>query len=81
MKQDSFDKFTMALAKNGVPCTVKMVDGEVHVELGWNYPDSLFHKVDKIASKLNLSPSVCAEMGGGTITRKLNVLGGPRRHF
>lgn len=79
MKTDLFGELVLGLTKSKIPSRASIREGDFYVELGWNYPDSLFHKVTKVTDKLGIEVSVCAEVHGGSATRRVTVLGGPKR--
>jgi len=82
-----FPELVAALEKAKVPCKVKLLDAphsEIVVECGWDYPDSIFDKVDKAANSVGLNTSnnvnVCADQSGGTVVDSKRIAGGPKRY-
>lgn len=81
--KESFDLLCVALEKAKIPCRVKLSSHEILIECGWNYPNSLFNKIDKQLAKLGISSndvSICAESSGGTIIETKSISGGPKRY-
>ncbi len=78
-----FDSLCVALEKAKIPCRVKLASNEISVECGWNYPNSLFNKIDKLLAKLGINSNdvcICAETSGGTIIETKSISGGPKRY-
>lgn len=77
---EKFKELVKGLKAAGVKCSVKQFSsGDITVELGWNYPDELFFKVDQIAEQVGVDVDVCAEVSGGICKARESVNGGPRR--
>jgi hypothetical protein len=81
--EPSYNSILKGLEKAKVPCKVKLMDNEITIECGFNYPSRVYDKIRKAAEKLNISMKdicVCAEQSGGTVIKTAYVCGGPKRY-
>jgi hypothetical protein len=78
---ENLQKLVEGLQKSKVPSRVKeLSNGEVWVELGFNYPDELYFTVTDIAEGLGMDVEVCAETSERG-KRTLTSCGGPRKSY
>ncbi len=76
-----FQKLVDALRDNKIPCRVKVVNGELNVECGFNYPDEMVDVIDRIANECGIkNVSICAEVCGPNTTESERVCGGPKKY-
>jgi hypothetical protein len=81
--KELYSKFVEALRDKGISCKTKLMKDEVVVECGRDFPDKLFDKIHKQATKLNIqeSLSVCAEQSGGEVIDSDRINGGPKNYW
>lgn len=83
--KEKYYNFVKALDRAKIPCKTVLRAEKIVVECGWNYPERLFSKIDKIASTADLNTShnviVCAESSTNeTILDSNRINGGPKRY-
>lgn len=81
--KDKYEALIKNLEKAKIPCKVKLMDDEIVIECGWNFPDRIFDKVSDAADDANLKSSdinVCAEQDGGKVLDSKRINGGPKRY-
>lgn len=80
--KDRYDKVLDELRKANVPCKVQLTaEDEIHISLGFNYPDELRDKADEAAQKAGIkNVEINADSGGYKIKRWSNIKGGPKSY-
>lgn len=77
----NFEIAAEKLSAARIPCRLKEVDGQLVVELGFNYPDELVDAIySAVGSDLANQMEICADQSGGSVTNMQRIAGGPKRY-
>lgn len=79
--EEEFDKLHAVLGANDIPSKILLQDnGQIHVLLGFDYPDDLAFAVYQIADKLGINVEMMADYSGPPPLKFARTNGGPQEY-